>query len=50
MRMLEERERAQNRYNSLTEEYELKLREELQEKEDEIECLQSELHESEQMH
>eukprot|EP00347_Sterkiella_histriomuscorum_P008409 403345203 len=50
MRLNEEREKAQIRYNNLSEEYDQKLRDEVQDKEEEIECLQNELRENEHLH
>ncbi|CDW82778.1 guanylate-binding n-terminal domain containing protein [Stylonychia lemnae] len=50
LRLNEEKDKNQHRISILTEEFEQKLRDELQDREEEIECLQTELRESEQIH
>ena len=49
-RIAEERERSNRRMQHYQEELEVKMREEVQEKEEEIECLQTELRENEARH
>ena len=46
-RLIEEKDKNQQRINILTEDYEQKLRDELQDRDEEIECLQNELRENE---
>ena len=49
-RIMEERDKNSRRIQNFQEELEMKMREELQEKEEEMECLQNELRESEARH
>ena len=49
-RLLEEREKGNRRMHHYQEELEVRMREDLQEKEEEIECLQNELRECENRH
>jgi polyhydroxyalkanoate synthesis regulator phasin len=49
-RINEEREKANRRMNNYHEELDIRMRDEMQDKDEEIECLQNELRECEQRH
>ena len=50
LRINEEKEKGNRRMHNFQEEFEIRMRDEMQDKDEELECLQNELHENEQRH